>query len=82
MDAETRVELDKIHERISSVKERVVNLEAQNPHINAALLRVEKGIDRLNGHIVKVVWAVLAIFITVVVKFTFAGGWDIPIPGI
>jgi len=41
MDETTRNELDKLHGRINDLKERVVSLEAQQPHINAALLRIE-----------------------------------------
>lgn len=64
MDGETRGELEKLHERITRLRERVTNIEAQQPHITSALLRIEKNVERLNGHIVKAVWVILALFLT------------------
>lgn len=64
MDADARGELDKLHERITRLRERVTNIEAQQPHITAALLRIEKNVERLNGHIVKAVMVILALFLT------------------
>lgn len=64
MDAETRTEIDKLHERVTRLRERVVNLEAQRPHVEAALVRIEKNIERLNGHLSKAVWIVLGLFLT------------------
>lgn len=78
MDQATRAELEKIHGRINDLKERVVNLEAQNPHINAALIRIEQMVERLNGHLVKAIWAVFALFLAAVVQFTIRGGWINP----
>lgn len=73
MDAETRGELDKLHERITRLRERVTNIEAQQPHITAMLLRIEKNVERLNGHIVKAVWVILALFLTAVWKLIANG---------
>ncbi|MDK2769927.1 MAG: hypothetical protein KYX69_19690 [Sphingomonas sp.] len=60
------------------MKERVVTLEAQNPHINATLIRIETMVERLNGHLVKAIWAVALLFIAAVVKFILGGGLNIP----
>lgn len=76
MDEVTRAEIDKLHGRISDLKERIVNLEAQQPHINAALGRIERMVEKLNGHLVKAIWIVIALFLAAVVKFTIAGGWE------
>ena len=74
MDQGMRAEFEKVHERISNLKERVVNLEAQQPHINASLTRIELSVNKLNGHIVKAVWAVLALFLAAVFQFVINGG--------
>lgn len=76
MDQETRGEIEKLHARINDIKVRVVNLEAQTPHINAALLRIERSVDRLNGHISKAVWAVLLLFLGAVFKYAMDGGFS------
>ncbi len=76
MDQETRGEIDKLHHRINDMNSRVTTLEAQNPHINAALVRIEKSVEKLNAHIVKAIWTVLTAFLLVVVKFTLDGGWS------
>lgn len=75
MDMETRAELEKLHGRINEVKDRVTILETNMPHINSALARIQGGVDRLNGHISKGVWAIFLLFLAVVVKFTVDGGW-------
>ncbi|OHV24952.1 hypothetical protein EOS93_25145 [Rhizobium sp. RMa-01] len=59
MDEITRIEIEKLHGRINDMKERVVTLEAQQPHINAALLRIEGSVEKLAGKIGKAIWAVL-----------------------
>lgn len=76
MDDVTRAEIDKLHGRISDLKERVVNLEAQQPHINAALGRIERMVEKLNGHLVKAIWIIFALFLAAVVKFTLSGGFE------
>lgn len=77
MDQTIRSELDKIHERISNMKERVVLLEAQQPHINAALLRIEGSVEKIAAKIGKAIWLVLAPIIAVTVgvmlKALFSG---------
>lgn len=89
MDQEVRAELEKLHGRISDLKERVVNLEAQQPHMNAALVRIERNISdhkedmknalkTLNGHLSKAVWVILALFITALWRLVATGS----IPGI
>lgn len=48
------------------MSERLARVEAQEPHTNKALLRIETSVERLNGHLSKGVWIVLALFITAV----------------
>lgn len=66
------------------MRERVVNLEAQQPHTTAALARIEKNIsdhkadmksslDRLNGHLSKAIWIILALFLTALWKLVASG---------
>jgi len=73
MDQDTRAEIDKLHGRVSDLKERVVNLEAQQPHINAALTRIEKNVEKVSSHISKGVWIVLGLFIVAVWKLVLNG---------
>ena len=73
MDLETRQEIDKLHGRVSDLKERVVNLEAQQPHINAALTRIEKNVEKVSSHISKGVWIVLGLFLVAVWKLVLNG---------
>jgi len=49
MDQEIRAELEKLHGRVNDVKERVVNLEAQQPHINVSLGRIERSVVNRPG---------------------------------
>lgn len=77
MEQAIRTELDKLHERISNVKERVVNLEAQQPHINAALIRIEGSVSKIDTKIGKAVWVfltpIIAISVGVLLKAMFSG---------
>ncbi|MHB0785569.1 hypothetical protein [Bradyrhizobium sp. 5.13L] len=73
MDEATRAEIDKLHGRVSDLKERVVSLEAQRPHIDAALSRIERNVEKLNGHVSKGVWAILGLFIVALWKMVIAG---------
>lgn len=73
MDQDTRAEIDKLHGRVSDLKERVVNLEAQRPHIDAALSRIERNVEKLNGHVSKGVWAILGLFLVALWKMVVAG---------
>ncbi len=77
-DQQIRAEFEKLHERVSNMKERVVNLEAQQPHTTNSLVRIEKSIERLNAHLVKAVWAVIAVFIAGVGQFIIRGGLTPP----
>lgn len=83
-------DISKVHDRIDDIKERVVNLEAQRPHIDAALIRIEKSVeglaaivqrnvDRITGWLSKGVFIVLALFITALWKLVVGGG---SIPGV
>lgn len=76
MDEVVRSEIEKLHGRINGVQERVTVLEAQTPHINAALQRIQNGVAKLNGHIVKAIWIVFAMFLAMVFKFAMAGGFN------
>jgi tetrahydromethanopterin S-methyltransferase subunit B len=69
----TRAEMETVHGRISDLKERVANLEAQQPHINAALTRIEKSVEKLAGHVSKGVWVILGLFIVALWKMILAG---------
>lgn len=69
-----RAELDKVHGRVTGLSERVANLEAQRPHTDAALARIEKSVDRLNGHIVKAIWIILGLFLTALWRVVSTGG--------
>lgn len=73
MDVEIRTEFEKVHERITRVRERVVNLEAQQPHMVASLGRIEKMVDRLNGHLTKAIWIIVALFIGALFKIVSGG---------
>jgi len=77
MDEVTRSELEKLHGRINDMKERLVTLEAQQPHINAALLRIEGSVEKIAGKIGKAIWAVLTptivIFVGLLIKAIASG---------
>lgn len=73
-----RGELDKVHGRVTDLQSRVATLEAQRPHIDAALSRIEKSMDRLNGHIVKAIWIIIALFLTALWRVVTSAG---SIPG-
>ena len=77
MDQETRSEIERLHARINDLRERVVTLEAQVPHTNATLDRIEKSVDKINGHIVKAIWLIFAMFMGLVFQFTASGGFKI-----
>lgn len=72
MDQETRAAIDTLHGRVSDLKERIVNLEAQQPHVNAALDRIETSVKTLNGHLSKAVWIILGSFLLAVWKIAAA----------
>jgi hypothetical protein len=77
MDEITRAEFEKVHARISDMKERVVTLEAQQPHINSALLRIEGSVGKLADKIGKAIWVAVPIILTPFVALmfkAFAGG--------
>jgi hypothetical protein len=78
MDEITRAEFEKVHSRISDMKERVVTLEAQQPHINSALLRIEGAVTAISGKIGKGVLilgcAFLTPFAALLVKALLSGG--------
>jgi hypothetical protein len=67
-------DVEKLHERINGLSARVVDLEAQRPHINSALDRIEKSVDRLNAHLVRAVWIILGLFIVALWRIVSPGG--------
>ena len=71
MEQQARDELDKLHERITRLRERVVNLEAQQPHINAALMRIEGSVDKLTAKTGKAFWIVATPLTAIVVGILF-----------
>lgn len=77
MDEITRIELEKIHGRFNDLKERVVTLEAQQPHINAALVRLEalvtQGFSRIGKIALTVIFLFLTPFVAVLVKSILSG---------
>lgn len=75
VDQEFRNEVNALHGRLNDLKERVVKLEAQVPHTNESLARIEKSVEKINGHIVKAIWMIVALFIGVVFQFTVNGGF-------
>jgi len=64
MDEVTRGELEKLHGRINDMRERIVTLEAQQPHINAALLRIEGSVGKLADRIRNALWALLLLVLS------------------
>lgn len=76
--SEFRAEIEKLHARDSDLKERVVVLEAQQPHISAALLRIENSVKAINGHIVKAIWIILGGILAAAVGWMLKGGFHIP----
>lgn len=77
MDEVTRSELEKLHGRINDMKERLVILEAQQPHINAALLRIEGSVGKIADRIRNALWAILLLVIAPIIALlvkAFASG--------
>lgn len=52
-------------------------LEAQVPHVADTLQRIEKSIEKINGHFVKAIWLVFALVVGVVFNFAVRGGFNI-----
>lgn len=77
MDQITRAEIEKVHERISGLNQRVTVLETTVPHINAAVARIERVVDKMHGNVSKLLWAVGIAVIGVVVKFALDGGFKV-----
>lgn len=85
MDENTRLEIqrlrefydgviDKLHGRISDLKNRVTVLETTVPHINASLIRIEQSVAKLAGHLSKAMWIFLAAVLVALAKFILGGG--------
>ncbi len=69
MDEVIRSEVEKLHARINDMKERLVTLEAQQPHINAALMRIEVG--KIADRIRNALWALLLLVLGPMIALLF-----------
>jgi len=78
MDEDTRSEFKAVYERMNDLRERVTTLETHLPHTAALLLRIENSVNRLNGHVSKVVWIVLGLFIAALFKVAMTGNLQLP----
>lgn len=67
--------MDRLHGRINDLDRRVTMLEVQVPHINSTLTRIETSVEKMNAHVVKAIWLILALFIGIVFQFTVKGGF-------
>ena len=72
-----RSEIERLHVRVNDLRERVVTLEVQVPHTNQTLDRIEKSVDKINGHIVRAIWLIFALFMGLVFQFTVNGGFKL-----
>jgi hypothetical protein len=88
MDQELRLELEKVnarvsdrfgdlHMRVDDLRSRLVHIEAQDPHINATLARMERTIDGLKSSLMRVVWLLVAMAVGTLWKIITDGN----IPG-
>ncbi len=66
--------IDKLHGRISDLKNRLTILETTVPHISASLIRIEQSVDKLAGHMTKAMWIFLGAVLLAVAKFVIGGG--------
>lgn len=78
MDDTTRSEIEKLHGRVNDLKERVVTLETERPHIKEALARIEGSVKQINAHLTKVVWIVLGVCIVALLKIIVGGHVNFP----
>lgn len=76
MDQVTRAEIEKLHERISSLSTRVTRLETTIPHLAQSIDRVAAGVDKINSNMSKLLWAIGAAAIGLLVKFALDGGFS------
>lgn len=74
MEQETRAEIEKLHSRVSGHAARLVHLEAQNPHINAALTRIENSVDKLSGRLGAIGMAFIFAIVAAIATFVVNGG--------
>jgi len=56
--------VEKLRGDVEDLRSRVVRLEAQGPHIDAMLARIEKSVDALKDYMSKAIWIILGLFIT------------------
>lgn len=73
-----KADIEKIYDRINGLTGRIVDLEAQRPHMADTLQRIERSVDRLNGHIARAVWIILGLFIAAVWRMVATGS----LPGV
>lgn len=58
------------------MKERVVLLEAQQPHIRQIAGANRTSVDKLNGRLSRLIWLAVALFVAAAAKFILAGGFN------
>lgn len=77
VDQEIRNEFNTLHGRVNELRDRVVKLEAQVPHTNDMLQRIEKSVEKINSHFVKAIWLVFVLVVGVVFNFAIRGGFHV-----
>ena len=66
-------------DQIRDIERRVTMLEQRDAVNSVQYKNIEKRLDRIDGHIGKLVWLVLGVIITSIVGFVVAGG---TVPGV
>lgn len=70
MDQDTRSEIDKLHERISDLKQRVTVLETDLPYIR-------KGVEKIENSMSWALRIAIGAIILAVIKFAMDGGFTV-----
>lgn len=71
MDKETRDELDKVHERISNLRQRLTIVETDLPYIR-------RGVDDIKGEIKWLLRLIVGGILGVALTFAMSGGFKLP----
>lgn len=72
MDKETRDEFDKVHERISNLRQRLTVVETDLPYIR-------RGVDEIKGEIKWVLRIIVGGILGVALTFALSGGFKLPV---
>lgn len=72
MDKETRDEFDKVHERISNLRQRMTVVETDLPYIR-------RGVDEIRGELKWAVRLVLGAILGAALTFALSGGLTLPV---